>query len=76
MRGYFDGGLSVTLCTDNWLMSGVTLSGEYWLAHTELGFTREEIDQMILNGFASAFLPWPERLRMMNEVSSELESVQ
>lgn len=76
VRGYFDGGLSVTLCTDNWLMSGVTLSGEYWLAHTELGFTREEIDQMILNGFASAFLPWPERLRMINEVSSELESVQ
>lgn len=76
VRGYFDGGLSVTLCTDNWLMSGVTLSGEYWLAHTELGFTREEIDQMILNGFASAFLPWPERLRMMNDVSSELESIQ
>lgn len=76
VREYFDGGLSVTLCTDNWLMSGVTLSGEYWLAHTELGFTRGEIDQMILNGFASAFLPWPDRVRLLDDVRAELESIQ
>ena len=37
---YFDAGLAVTLCTDGWLMSGVSLTDEYWLAHTELGFTR------------------------------------
>ena len=47
MRGYFDAGLNVTLCTDGWLMAGVSLSDEYWLAHTELGFSREEIDRLI-----------------------------
>ena len=59
VRDYFDAGLTVTLCTDGWLMCGVSLTDEYWLAHTELGFTREEIDRMILNGFESAFLPGP-----------------
>ena len=34
VRAYFDAGLVVTLCTDGWLMTGVTLSDEYWLAHT------------------------------------------
>jgi len=65
----------VTLCTDSWLMSGTTLSHEYWLAHTELGFTREEIDRMILNAFASSFLPWPDRLALLTDVGAELESI-
>jgi adenosine deaminase len=72
VRGYFDAGLDVTLCTDGWLMCGVTLSDEYWLAHTQLGFTREEIDTMILNGFAGAFLPWPERRALLEAVRAEL----
>ena len=75
VRGYFDAGLNVTLCTDSWLMSGITLSHEYWLAHTELGFTREEIDRMILNGFASSFLPWPDRQALLTQVSAELEGI-
>ncbi|HEX5004722.1 MAG TPA: adenosine deaminase [Gemmatimonadales bacterium] len=75
VRRYFDAGLNVTLCTDSWLMSGTTLSHEYWLAHSELGFSRKEIDQMILNGFASSFLPWPERQALLAEVALELESL-
>ena len=74
VRRYFDDGLVVTLSTDNWLMSGVTLTGEYWLAHTALGFTREEIDRMIVNGFESAFLPWPERAALVAAVRDELEA--
>ena len=72
VRRYYDEGLNVTLSTDNWLMSGVTLSGEYWLAHTELRFTREEIDRMILNGFEGAFLSWPERQALVASVRDEL----
>jgi adenosine deaminase len=64
----------VTLCTDSWLMSGVSLSDEYWLAHQSLRFTREEIDQMILNAFAAAFLPWPERQALLARVRDELEA--
>jgi adenosine deaminase len=76
VRGYFDAGLNVTLCTDGWLMAGVNLSDEYWLAHTELGFTRAEIDQLILNGFGAAFLPWPARQTLLQQVQNELRAIQ
>ncbi|MEO8088862.1 MAG: adenosine deaminase [Gemmatimonadales bacterium] len=72
VRGYFDAGLNVTLCTDGWLMAGVSLSDEYWLAHEQLGFNRAEIDRMILNGFEGAFLPWPERLELLGRARDEL----
>ncbi len=75
VRAYFDAGLNVTLCTDGWLMAGVSLSDEYWLAHTQLGFSRVAIDQLILNGFTGAFLPWPERLDLLSRVRDELADI-
>jgi adenosine deaminase len=75
VREYFDAGLNVTLCTDAWLMAGVSLSDEYWLAHTELGFTRREIERLILNGFESAFLPWPARQELLSRVRDELAGI-
>lgn len=75
VRRYYDAGLAVTLCTDSWLMSGVSLTDEYWLAHRELGFTREEIDDMILTACAGAFLPLPERQALFERVQGELEAI-
>ncbi len=75
VREYIDQGVAVTLCTDGWLMCGVTLSDEYWTAHTALGFNREEIDRMILDGFAGAFLPWPERRALLQDVAAELRAL-
>ena len=75
VRRYLHHGLVVTLCTDSWLMCDTTLTGEYDLAQRELGFTREEIDRMILNGFTAAFVPWPEKERIVAEVRAELEAL-
>lgn len=75
VRRYFDAGLNVTLCTDGWLMAGVSLSDEYWTAHTQLGFTRDQIDSMILNGFAGGFLPWPQRQLLLDGARKELASI-
>jgi adenosine deaminase len=75
VRAYADAGLVVTLCTDGWLMSGVSLTDEYWTAHTALGFKREEIDRMILDGFAAGFLPWPERRALLERVGDELAAL-
>lgn len=69
---YLAAGLNVTLATDNWLMSDVTLSGEYHLAQLALGLSRSGIVRMMLNGFESAFLPWPERQVMMERAAEEL----
>ena len=44
-------------------------------AHTALGFTRAEIDTMILDGFAGAFLPWPERQRLLASVREDLRAI-
>jgi len=75
VRGYLDRGLAVTLCTDNWLMSGVSLTDEYWLAHRELGFARPEIERMLLDAMRGAFLPWPERWAMLRRMEDELRGV-
>jgi adenosine deaminase len=75
VRRYFDAGLNVTLATDSWLMSGTSLSREYWLAHHELGFTRGEIEQMILNGFEAAFLPLPEKRQLVDRVRQEMAAL-
>ncbi len=75
VRDYFYRGLNVTLCTDSWLMCGVSLTDEYWLAHNALGFTQPEIHRMILNGFESAFLPWSEREELVAQVRDELSTL-
>lgn len=72
VRDYFDRGLKVTLSTDSWLMSGVSLTDEYWLAHTELGFSRKEIELMIFNAFRGAFISRPERQALLKRARSGL----
>ena len=75
LRRYLDLGLAATLCTDSWLMCGVTLTDEYWTAHEALGLTRSEIDRLILAGFEAAFLPWPEKQVLLGRVREELEEI-
>lgn len=72
VRQYVDAGLAVTLCTDSWLMGGVVLSDEYALARKELGFSRAELDRMILAGFEHSFLAWPERQALLSRATSLL----
>ena len=75
VRRYADADLAVSLSSDNWLMSGTTVTDEYWLAHRALGFTRTEIDRMILDGMAAAFLPWPERKALLERTRAELAAI-
>jgi len=75
VRHYVNSGLAVSLSSDNWLMSGTNITEETWLAHRALGFTREEIDRMILDGIAAAFLPWPERRTLLERTRAELANI-
>ena len=74
-REYFDQGLNVTLNTDNRLMSGTTLTDEYVYAAEHLGLTVEDLAGIALNGFESAFLPWEERLMLIEEVSDKIDGL-
>jgi len=73
VKFYFNYGLRVTLNTDNRLISGTTLTDEYWLAVKEFGFTAPEIKYLILNGFKSAFLPHKKKVALIKSVMKELE---
>ena len=74
-REYFDRGLNVTLNTDNRLMSATTLTDEYIYAAEHLGFTVEELAGIALNGFESAFLPWEDRLVLIEDASDKIEEL-
>ncbi|OLE16032.1 MAG: adenosine deaminase [Gemmatimonas sp. 13_1_20CM_3_60_15] len=75
IREYFDRGLNVTLNTDNRLMSATTLTDEYVVAAEQLGFTIEELAGIALNGFESAFLPWEDRLVLIEEVADTIDDL-
>ncbi len=72
LRRYFDAGLVVTLNTDNRLLSGTTLTDEYWLAHQHLGFGWEELTEVALLGFQAAFLPYEAKVNLLEEVEGEM----
>lgn len=75
LRRYLDQGLVCTLCTDSWLMSGVVQTDEYVLAQQALHLTRDEIESLMLNAFRSAFLPWPERQRLVAEAEAAMAAL-
>ena len=57
LRTYFDAGLLVTLNSDDPAFFGSDIANEYLLAHTEQGFTREELRQLAVNSIRASFLP-------------------
>ena len=75
-RDYFARGMNVTLNTDNRLMSGTTLTDEYLHAAEDMGFSIADLSLVALNGFASAFLPWEERLSLIASVRGEIEAIE
>jgi adenosine deaminase len=72
IREYFDRGLRVTVNTDNRLMSDTTMTDEIQLLVDRLGFDLEQIKKLLLNGFKSAFLRYPERKALIAEASEAL----
>jgi adenosine deaminase len=58
----------VTVNTDNRLMSNVTLSDEFRTLDEAFGIGLGEIEWLTLNAMKSAFAPFDERLRLIDEV--------
>jgi adenosine deaminase/aminodeoxyfutalosine deaminase len=57
LRRYFDMGLLVTVNSDDPAFFGSDVANEYLLAHTEQGFTRDELRSLAVNSILSSFLP-------------------
>ena len=69
LRRYFERGLLVTVNTDDPRMFGNSLAEEYRLLESRLGFSRDEIRTLILQGLHASWLPpqrkqaWLQRFR-------------
>jgi adenosine deaminase/aminodeoxyfutalosine deaminase len=70
LRRYFDAGLLVTLNSDDPAFFGSDLANEYLLAHTEQGFTREELRQLAANSIHASFLPEPDKAQWLSRIES------
>ena len=73
---YLDYGLRVTLNTDNRLVSNTTLTDEYMLAINGLNIDYSEVKNVIINGFKSAFVPYRERVILINNALAEMEALE
>lgn len=66
LREYFDAGLLVTLNSDDPGFFGSDVANEYLLAHTEQGFTRDELRRLARNSIAASFLPDTEKAGLLS----------
>jgi len=57
----------VTVNTDNRLMSGISLSSEFAALHRNFGIELDDMEWLTLNAMKSAFWPFDDRLRIINE---------
>ncbi len=58
----------VTVNTDNRLMSGVSMSSEFRALDEAFGIGLGEMEWLTINALKSAFAPFDERLRLINEI--------
>ena len=70
LRRYFDAGLLVTLNSDDPAFFGSDVANEYLLAHTEQGFTREELRQLAANSVRASFLPELAKVTWLTRIDS------
>jgi len=70
LRQYFDRGLLVTLNSDDPAFFSSDLANEFLLAHTQQGFTRDELRQLAANSFRASFLPESEKAAWLAQINT------
>jgi len=70
LRRYFEAGIQVTLNSDDPAFFGSDVANEYLLAHTEQGFTREELRQLAANSIRASFLPEAAKQAWLSQIDS------
>ncbi|MGA9060142.1 MAG: adenosine deaminase [Terracidiphilus sp.] len=70
LRRYFDLGLLVTLNSDDPAFFGSNLANEFLLAHTQQGFTRDELRLLAANSVRSSFLPEIEKAAWLTRIAT------
>ncbi|MFI5347914.1 MAG: adenosine deaminase [Elusimicrobiota bacterium] len=78
IRKMIDYGLSVSLCTDNRLMSNTTVSREMELVIEGAKLTREEVKRLVIAGFKGSFFhgSFAEKRRFVDAVSTRYAALE
>jgi adenosine deaminase/aminodeoxyfutalosine deaminase len=69
LRRYFDEGLLVTLNSDDPAFFGSDLANEFLLAHTEQGFSKDELQELAANSIRASFLPDVTKRSWLNRIT-------
>ena len=75
LRIFYDQGLVVSLNTDNRLMSATTMTDEFLIAHQALGFSWDQLCELTIMGFQSAFMPYKDKAALVAAVEAEIAAV-
>ncbi|MBC8385061.1 MAG: adenosine deaminase [Candidatus Cloacimonetes bacterium] len=76
LKFYLDYGLRVTINTDNRLISNTTLTDEYMLAIEKLDISYPDIKNIVIDGYKSAFIPYRDRVVLINRALKEIENLE
>jgi adenosine deaminase len=75
IKYYLDQGLRVTLNTDNRLMSNTDLCKEYGLGMRHCGLTVHDLEEIVIFGFKSAFLPPKRKAELLRQAIKEMRQI-
>jgi aminodeoxyfutalosine deaminase len=70
LRPYFDAGLLVTVNSDDPAFFGSNLANEYRLAHSEQGFSRDELRRLAANSIRASFLPESSKQSWLSQIGN------
>ncbi|NNE09046.1 MAG: hypothetical protein HKN20_10850, partial [Gemmatimonadetes bacterium] len=74
-RQYLDYNLRVTLNTDSRLVSNTNVTRELYRACRTFRLNHYELRHILLNGFRSAFLPYPEKVGLIRDSLREIDAI-
>lgn len=71
IRRYFERGIMVTVNTDDPKMFGNSLAEEYRLLEERLGFSRDDVRRVILDGIRASWLPEERQRRLIEDFCAD-----
>nr|CAG4708640.1 unnamed protein product [Naegleria fowleri] len=71
---YFRKGIAVCVCTDNTLMSNITLSKELYKIQRLYNFTNEELLKIMRFSFENAFISYPEKVELLQTFDTYVQN--
>lgn len=78
MRKFFNAGIKVALCSDNWLLAGdgvrlSTPAGEVAHLVAHCGFSWDEARKVLINAAEGAMLPAPQKAALVERYTNALD---